>query len=100
LKKAISAPSALCEAWEYPKPSSFSRGLRVDLKDFSLLLISGTASVDQDGKTAHAGDVRAQTHRAFDSLVAHATAMRSPFRFEPNTFAAVFMKEFTSYDMK
>jgi 2-iminobutanoate/2-iminopropanoate deaminase len=69
-KKAISAPRALCEAYDYPKPSSFSRGLRVDLGGFSLLLISGTASVDEEGKTAHPGDVRAQTRRAFDNITA------------------------------
>ena len=46
LKKAISAPSTINEAPDYPKPSSFSRGFRLDIKGVTILLISGTASVD------------------------------------------------------
>jgi enamine deaminase RidA (YjgF/YER057c/UK114 family) len=67
-KKAISAPQALNEAYTYAKPSSFSRGLRLDIKGITILLISGTASVDEEGRTIHAGDVRAQTWRTYRNI--------------------------------
>ena len=65
-KKAICAPAALNEAYHYG--SSFSRGLRVDLNGLVLLLISGTASVDEDGQTVHIGDFRAQCQRTFSNI--------------------------------
>ena len=64
-KKPISAPEVLNEAHEYARPSSFSRGLRLDLGEYVLLLISGTASIDENGRSAHAGDFRAQCRRTF-----------------------------------
>jgi len=69
-KKAISAPDALNEAYDYPHPSSFSRGLRLDIKGITILLISGTASVDKNGDTVHAGDFRAQTWRTYHNITA------------------------------
>jgi enamine deaminase RidA (YjgF/YER057c/UK114 family) len=70
VKKAISAPQALNEAYHYERPSSFSRGLRIDLGAFSILLISGTASVGPDGETLYPGDFRAQTRRTYDNITA------------------------------
>jgi enamine deaminase RidA (YjgF/YER057c/UK114 family) len=67
-KKAISAPETLNEAYDYPKPSSFSRGLRLDIKGITILLISGTASVDEYGRTIHVGDFRAQTWRTYQNI--------------------------------
>jgi enamine deaminase RidA (YjgF/YER057c/UK114 family) len=67
-KKAVSAPSTLNEAYDYPKPSSFSRALRLDIKGVTILLISGTASVDENGKTVHAGDFRAQCWRTYQNI--------------------------------
>jgi enamine deaminase RidA (YjgF/YER057c/UK114 family) len=67
-KKAISAPEALNEAYHYSKPSSFSRGLRLDIKGITILLISGTASIDDAGKTIHVGDFRAQTRRTYQNI--------------------------------
>jgi len=67
-KKAITNASVLNEAFDYPKPSSFSRGLRFDLGDKSMLLISGTASVDEDGLTGHVGDFRAQCWRTYRNI--------------------------------
>jgi 2-iminobutanoate/2-iminopropanoate deaminase len=67
-KKAVSAPSTLNEAFDYPKPSSFSRALRLDIKGVTILLISGTASVDEEGKTVHAGDFRAQCWRTYQNI--------------------------------
>jgi enamine deaminase RidA (YjgF/YER057c/UK114 family) len=67
-KKAVSAPQTLNEAFDYPKPSSFSRALRLDIKGVTILLISGTASVDENGKTVHVGDFRAQTWRTYQNI--------------------------------
>lgn len=67
-KKAISAPETLNEAFDYTKPSSFSRGLRLDIKGVTILLISGTASVDDQGRSIHVGDFRAQTWRTYQNI--------------------------------
>jgi enamine deaminase RidA (YjgF/YER057c/UK114 family) len=67
-KRAISAPGALNEASEYG--SAFSRGLRIDLNGLVILLISGTASVDENGNTVHAGDFRAQCRRTYRNISA------------------------------
>lgn len=64
-KKAISAPEILNEAFHYAKPSSFSRGLRLEFGNIVVLLISGTASVDEQGRSAHIGDFRAQCRRTY-----------------------------------
>ena len=65
-KKAIRAPEVLNEAPEYG--SAFSRGLRIDLNGVVLLLISGTASVDEGGRTVHVGDLRGQCRRTFRNI--------------------------------
>lgn len=67
-KKAITNHSVLNEAFDYAKPSSFSRGLRLDIKGVTILLISGTASIDENGKTVHEGDFRAQTIRTYQNI--------------------------------
>jgi len=58
----------LNEAYDYPKPSAFSRALRLDIKGVTILLISGTASVDENGHTIHAGDFRAQCWRTYQNI--------------------------------
>jgi len=67
-KKPISAPEVLNEAYDYARPSSFSRGIRVDLGNLVILFISGTASVDEHGRTVHEGDLRAQCRRTFHNI--------------------------------
>jgi 2-iminobutanoate/2-iminopropanoate deaminase len=67
-KKAMSAPKALNEAYRYQKPSSFSRGMRLDIKGITILMISGTASVGENGETVHPGNFSAQTLRAFQNV--------------------------------
>jgi 2-iminobutanoate/2-iminopropanoate deaminase len=67
-KKAISNHDVLNEAFAYAKPSSFSRGMRIDLKGLTILLISGTASIDEQGKSVHIGDFRAQIRRTFHNI--------------------------------
>jgi enamine deaminase RidA (YjgF/YER057c/UK114 family) len=64
-RKAIEAPSVLNEAYKYPKPSSFSRGMRLEINGMTILLISGTASIDENGESVHIGDFRAQTLRTY-----------------------------------
>ncbi|MFH1572400.1 MAG: Rid family hydrolase [Acidobacteriota bacterium] len=51
----------LNEAWSYG--SDFSRGLRVADGNKETLFVSGTASVDESGRTVHAEDCRAQIER-------------------------------------
>ena len=67
-KKAVHAPQVLNEAYCYKRPSSFSRALRLEFGNYSVLLISGTASVNEEGKTAHIGDFRAQCWRTFRNI--------------------------------
>lgn len=69
-KRAITNHSALNEAFAYAKPSSFSRGMRIDLNGLTILLISGTASIDEAGRSIHIGDVRAQCRRTFANITA------------------------------
>ena len=42
--------------------------LRIDLNGLSIVLISGTASIDDAGNTVHVGDFRAQTRRTFSNI--------------------------------
>jgi enamine deaminase RidA (YjgF/YER057c/UK114 family) len=66
-KKAICAPTVLNEAPDYG--SAFSRGLRIDLPGgVTHLLLSGTASVGENGETLHPGDFRAQLWRTYLNL--------------------------------
>jgi 2-iminobutanoate/2-iminopropanoate deaminase len=69
-KRAISNLRVLKEAYDYPRPSSFSRGLRIDLNGLAVLLISGTASIDSEGRSLHIGDFRRQTRRTFANITA------------------------------
>ena len=64
-KRAITNLRCLNEAYAYAKPSSFSRGMRIDLNGVAILLISGTASIDESGRSIHVGDFRAQCRRTF-----------------------------------
>jgi len=65
-KRAITNHSTLNEAYDYG--SAFSRGMRIDLNGLTILLISGTASIDDHGRTVHVGDLRAQVRRTFDNI--------------------------------
>ena len=69
-RHAMHAPAVLNEAYHYASAVAFSRGIRFELGDKVLLLISGTASVDEAGRTAHAGDFRAQLWRTYRNLTA------------------------------
>lgn len=67
-KIAVHAPEVLNEAYNYQKPSSFSRAIRLELGDYKILLVSGTASVNEEGKTEHVGDFKAQTWRTYRNI--------------------------------
>jgi 2-iminobutanoate/2-iminopropanoate deaminase len=65
-KSAITALKVLNEAYAYK--SSFSRGLRIDLNGLRILLISGTASIDEHGNSVHIGDFAAQLRRTYYNI--------------------------------
>jgi 2-iminobutanoate/2-iminopropanoate deaminase len=67
-KRAMTNHGVLNEAYAYDKPSSFSRGMRIDLNGLTILLISGTASIDEKGKSVHIGDFRAQMKRTLENI--------------------------------
>jgi enamine deaminase RidA (YjgF/YER057c/UK114 family) len=67
-RRAMTNLGVLNEAYAYAKPSSFSRGMRIDLNGLTILLISGTASIDEDGRSVHIGDFRAQMQRTLENI--------------------------------
>jgi 2-iminobutanoate/2-iminopropanoate deaminase len=67
-KSAIHAPVVINEAHSYTRPSSFSRGMRVEPGEATFLFLSGTASVNEEGKAAHPGDFAAQCLRTYRNL--------------------------------
>lgn len=64
-KQVVHAPQVINEAYNYQKPSSFSRALRLDLGGYKVMLVSGTASVNEEGKAEHIGDFKAQLWRTY-----------------------------------
>ncbi len=69
-KRAMTNLNVLNEAYAYARPSSFSRGMRIDLNGVTILLISGTASIDEHGLSIHIGDFRGQLRRTFQNIAA------------------------------
>ena len=65
-----SVPEVLNEAYDYAKPSSFARALALPLGDATILLVSGTASVDEHGRSVHIRDFRAQCWRTYRNITA------------------------------
>lgn len=66
-RRRISAPDILNEAPDYA--SAFSRGLSVSIEPGQRVLwLSGTASIDDAGRTLYAGDFRAQLWRTYRNL--------------------------------
>ena len=57
-----------CPATEYR--SSFSRAIEMDMGEHRRIYVSGTASIDPEGRTAHVGDVGAQIERTLDVVQA------------------------------
>jgi len=69
-KTQVKEERALNEAYDYETPVPFTRGMRVELPGYSLILISGTASVDDEGRSIHVGDIKAQSWRTFENVEA------------------------------
>lgn len=67
-KRPITALEALNEAYDYDKPSSFTRGMCVELPGATMLYLSGTASINDKGETVFGGDLTAQCLRTFRNL--------------------------------
>jgi 2-iminobutanoate/2-iminopropanoate deaminase len=67
-KFAVHAPQVINEAFDYKKPSSFSRALRLELGGYKIFLLSGTASVNEQGQTEHVGDFKAQLWRTYVNI--------------------------------
>ena len=67
-KHAMTNHGVLNEAYTYVKPSSFSRGIRIELNGLTILMISGTASIDEHGNSVHIGDFRAQLQRTLANI--------------------------------
>ena len=67
-KISVHAPQVINEAFDYKKPSSFTRALKLEFGGYKVLLISGTASVNEEGKAEHIGDFKAQTWRTYRNI--------------------------------
>lgn len=67
-KKQITNLEVLNEASSYENPSGFSRGLRVEMNGVDFLFISGTASIDNKGKSIHIDDFTNQTKRIYYNI--------------------------------
>ncbi|HLO58955.1 MAG TPA: Rid family hydrolase [Bacteroidales bacterium] len=73
-KHAVHIPNTLNEAYDYQKPSSFSRALKLEFGGYKIMLISGTASVNEDGKPEYIGDFKAQVWRTYRNITTLLTA--------------------------
>lgn len=96
-KELISAPRVLKEPIKYSKPVPFSRGVKVKLGEYSILFISGTASIDSKGKTIHVGNFLAQAERTFMNLTALLKSTGVTWQDVIKT--TVFLKSMKDYDM-
>jgi len=65
-RTAITNLNVLDEAYDYG--SAFSRGLKLEFNGVTMLMISGTASIDEKGVSVHIGDFDAQLRRTFDNI--------------------------------
>lgn len=69
LISSVSSPMQ-CEAYEYK--SSFSRAIEITYPVYRRLLISGTASIDEDGNSVHIGNLSMQidqTMKVLDGII-------------------------------
>ena len=66
LDVAVMSTPSLNEAWSYG--ADFSRGVRLTEANKVTLHISGTASIDEAGRTVHVGDFAAQVDRMLENI--------------------------------
>lgn len=76
--------------------AAFSRGMKVELDSMKLLFISGTASVNAQGKTAHAGDFHAQVMHTYKNIVS--LLERENADLKNIVKFTVFLKNMDDYD--
>ena len=77
LRRSVMSASTLNEAPEYG--ADFARGIRVVEANKIALHVSGTASIDEAGNTAHAGDFEAQAERMLRNVAALLEAQGAGF---------------------
>jgi enamine deaminase RidA (YjgF/YER057c/UK114 family) len=66
LDVTVMCTPSLNEAWSYG--ADFSRGLRLAEANKAMLYVSGTASIDEAGRTVHVGNFEAQVGRMLDNI--------------------------------
>jgi enamine deaminase RidA (YjgF/YER057c/UK114 family) len=77
LEVGVMTTPTLNEAWMYG--ADFSRGLRVVEANKVALYVSGTASVDEEGRTAHVGDFAGQVDRMLTNVSTLLSAQNASF---------------------
>lgn len=86
---ALMSSPTLNEAWVYG--SAFSRGVKVMGANGTTLFISGTASVDEQGRTTHGGDFEAQAERMILNISTLLALQNASFRDVVS--AATYLKD-------
>jgi enamine deaminase RidA (YjgF/YER057c/UK114 family) len=76
--EVMSAPTLINEAWVYG--ADFSRGVKIVDANKIALYVSGTASVDEAGRTVHVGDLEAQAKRMLVNISALLAAHGASFQ--------------------
>ena len=94
-RRALHAPQAMSEAYHYPKPSAFSRGMEVDLGAARLVFVSGTASIGRNGETLHGWNFRAQAWQAFEN--ARAVLKDAGADWRDVVKVTIFLKDIATY---
>ena len=94
-RSAIHVPEAMNEAYEYLRPSAFSRGMEVRLPGARLIFVSGTASVGPKGESLHNGNFRAQAGQAFDN--ARAVLQNAGADWQDVVKTTVFLKDIAAH---
>jgi enamine deaminase RidA (YjgF/YER057c/UK114 family) len=95
-KQPIHVPDNMPEAYNYEKPVPFSRGMQVQLPGFTLVFVSGTASVDREGRCAFKGDLAKQARKTFDNLTA--VLMAGGAAWKDVVKLTIFLRDMKDYD--
>jgi enamine deaminase RidA (YjgF/YER057c/UK114 family) len=62
----VEQTSGIKQRSPYHYGSAFSRAMNIRESNYSTILLSGTASIDKEGKTVHSGDIRSQILKTYD----------------------------------
>jgi enamine deaminase RidA (YjgF/YER057c/UK114 family) len=82
-----------CKATDYG--SSFSRGIVLIHEQYKRLFLSGTASIDTEGKSIFKDDVKAQTHQTLK--VINALMEAEEMNWEDAVSGIIYIKDFKDY---